>query len=314
MLKSIQNHAPKAALAFVLAGLFLIVSAPAQAEDAAFLGPDACQKCHKSEMTVWEGTHHAAVFSDFHKSDKARDITKAVGDRSPKNSETCILCHYTAVLDSKGEPDPIAGPSCESCHGAASNWIEIHNDYGGQGVTAEQESPEHKAQRIADAVAAGMIRPEMTFDVARNCFTCHGLNNDALDPEIATLMLDAGHPANADFEFVAYSQGEVRHRFYPPEPTVNQEMTAAEKAEWYLVGQAASLVAATEGLERIDHPKYVESMNTRIARATEALSRVPEGASVLAAPTAANAQSFALAIAGQDLSGAVGDLLPTTYK
>ena len=314
MFKQIPHAVRLFSLQAALAGLFLFVVAPASAQDAAFLGPDACQKCHKAEMAVWEGTHHASVFAEFHKSDKARDITKAVGDRSPKKSETCILCHYTAVLDSKGEPDPIAGPSCESCHGAASNWIEIHNDYGGQGVTAEQETPEHKAQRIADAVAAGMIRPEMTFDVARNCFTCHGLNNPALDGDTLTLMLDAGHPANPDFEFIAYSQGEVRHRFYPSDPTVNQEMTQAQKAEWYLVGQAASLVAATEGLERISHPKYVESMNARIARATEALSRVPEGASVLSAPTEANAQAFALAISGQDLSGAVGDLLPTTYK
>lgn len=314
MFKRIQHHAQRAYLPTVLAGLFLLIATSAQAQDAAFLGPDACQKCHKAEFTVWEGTHHFSVFSEFHKSDEARDITKAVGDRSPKKSETCILCHYTAVLDSKGEPDPIAGPSCESCHGAASNWIEIHNDYGGQGVTADQETPEHREQRIADAVAAGMIRPDMPFDVARNCFTCHGLNNPALDADTAAAMLDAGHPANSNFEFIAYSQGEVRHRFYPPDPTVNQEMTAAEKAQWYLIGQAASLVAATEGLEKITHPKYVEAMNARIATATEALSRVPEGAQVVSAPTADNARAFALAISGQDLSGAVGDLLPTTYK
>lgn len=314
MFNRIHRHAQIALSVMLLAGLYVLTPAPAQAQDSAFVGPDACMKCHKSEHAVWEATSHAAVFSDFHKSGEARDITKAVGDRSPKNSETCILCHYTAVLDSKGEPDPISGPSCESCHGAAADWIDIHNDYGGQGVTAEQESPEHRTQRIADSVAAGMIRPDMPFDTARNCFTCHGLNNDALDPETAALMLDAGHPANADFEFIAYSQGEVRHRFYPPEPTVNQEMTQAQKAEWYLIGQAASLVAATEGLERISHPKYVEAMNTRIARATDALSRVPEGAQVVSAPTADNARAFASAIAGQDLSGAVGDLLPTTYK
>jgi len=127
-------------------------------------------------------------------------------------------------------------------------------------------------------------------------------------------MLDAGHPVNANFEFVAYSQGQVRHRFYPPDTSVNQELTAAQKAEWYLVGQAASLVAATEGLGTITHPTYVEAMNTRIARATEALSRVPEGAAVLASPTEAAAREFAAAITGQDLSGAVGDLLPTEYK
>lgn len=278
------------------------------------LGPEACQKCHKPEFTVWEDTPHAGVYDEFHRNGDARDIVKEVGDRSPKKSEVCILCHYTALIDASGDPDPVAGPSCESCHGAASGWIEIHNNYGGQGVTAEQESAEHEAQRIADAAAAGMIWPHMTYAATRNCFSCHGLNNDALDVGTLETMLDAGHPVNGDFEYIAYSQGQVRHRFYPPDTDVNQELTMAEMAEWYLVGQAASLVAATEGLARITHPDYVAAMEVRIARATEALSRIDAGAAVLANPTEANAEAFALAIAGQDHSAAVGDLVPTEYK
>jgi hypothetical protein len=127
-------------------------------------------------------------------------------------------------------------------------------------------------------------------------------------------MLDAGHPVNGDFEYIAYSQGQVRHRFYPPDTDVNQELTAAEAAEWYLVGQAASLVAATEGLARTSHPDYVAAMEVRIARATEALSRIDAGAAVLANPTEANAEAFALAIADQDHAAAVSDLVPTEYK
>mgnify|MGYP002001995010 CR=1 FL=1 len=284
----------------------------ASAQD--FLGPEACQKCHKPEFTVWEDTPHAALFDEFRRNRDARDIVKEVGDRNPKKSEVCILCHYTALTDASGEPDPVAGPSCESCHGAASDWIEIHNNYGGQGVTAEQESAEHEAQRINDAAAAGMIWPHMTYDATRNCFTCHGLNNDALDVATLEIMLDAGHPVNGDFEYIAYSQGQVRHRFYPPDRDVNQELTAAESAEWYLVGQAASLVAATEGSARTSHPDYVAAMEVRIARATEALSRIDVGAAVLADPTEANAEAFALAIAGQDHSAAVSDLVPTEYK
>lgn len=301
-------------LIFMVSTLAVAVLITSWAEAQEFLGPEACQKCHKAEIGVWEQTPHAALFSEFHKNKDARDIVRAVGDRNPKSSETCILCHYTAVIDVSGEPDPVAGPSCESCHGAASEWIEIHNDFGGQGVSAEQETPEHEAQRIDAAAEAGMIWPDMTFDATRNCYSCHGLNNDALDEETATLMLDAGHPINADFEYIEYSQGKVRHRFYPPETSVNQELTAAEKAEWYLVGQAASLVAAKEGLADLSHPDYVAAMETRIARATEALSRVNAGAAVLASPTEANARAFADAIADEDHSAAVSDLLPTQYK
>lgn len=299
-------------LYFVILVLAVAVVSIAEAQE--FLGPETCQKCHKAEISVWEATPHSALFSDFHKNRDARDIVKAVGDRNPKRSETCILCHYTAVIDASGEPDPVAGPSCESCHGAASEWVDVHNNYGGQGVSSDDETPEHEAQRIAAAAAAGMIWPDMTFDATRNCFSCHGLNNDALDVETVNLMLDAGHPINADFEYIAYSQGVVRHRFYPPDPSVNQELTAAEKAEWYLVGQAASMVAAYEGLADISHPEYVAAMEARIFRATEALSRVDEGAALLASPTEASARAFADAIAGQDLSPAVSDLLPVEYK
>ena len=300
------------ALAILMLSFVALMSMQSYAQE--FLGPEACEKCHKAEIGVWEETPHAALFSDFHKNRDARGIAKEIGDRDPKSSETCILCHYTAVIDASGEPDPVAGPSCESCHGAASEWIDIHNNFGGQGGTAEQESAEHREQRVADAASAGMIWPDMTFDATRNCYSCHGLNNAALDADTIAIMLDAEHPINADFEYIAYSQGVIRHRFYPPETSVNQELTAAQKAEWYLVGQASSLVAAMEGLERISHPIYVAAMETRVARATEALSRVPEGAAVIANPTEDNARAFATSIAGQDNSGAVTDILPTTYK
>ena len=34
--------------------------------------------------------------------------------------------------------------SCESCHGAAQDWLELHSDYGGPNLTRELESREHR--------------------------------------------------------------------------------------------------------------------------------------------------------------------------
>ena len=101
------------------------------------------------------------------------------------------------------------------------NWINIHNDYG-KGKTRETEDAAHKAARKKNATAAGMIWPSETFDVAMNCNGCHGLGNVPNGGDIAK-MLDSGHPLNAGFELVKYSQGSVRHRFYPPKVTGESE-------------------------------------------------------------------------------------------
>lgn len=298
------------AFALGLTGLVGGFAAIAAAEPY-MVGPKECKECHENEFKVWEETPHAASYRELHRNRDARGILRAVGDRRPQDSETCQICHYTMAKESPdAKPEAVAGPSCESCHGAASEWIEIHNDYGGKDVKREDESPEHKQQRIQQAKAAGMVWPHMKYDAARNCFDCHGMNADALDAGTMDKLLGAEHPINGEFEYVKYSQGVVKHRFYPPNTDVNQDLTPAEKSEWFAVGQAASLVAATEGLAKSDNARYQEAMNKRIEFAKKVLSKVPEASDVLAEPTEANARAFAEAIEGKDLTGAVGDLMP----
>ena len=109
------------------------------------------------------------------------------------------------------KPRPASGPSCESCHGASSNWIKVHNDYGGPNAKKADETATHKAERLKKAAAAGMIWSFDHYGIAENCMSCHGLNNAALDGKTLAAMLDAEHPLNPDFELVKYSQGSVRH-------------------------------------------------------------------------------------------------------
>lgn len=131
-------------------------------------------------------------------------------------------------------------------------------------------------------------------------------------------MLDNEHPLNPNFELVEYSQGSVRHRFYPPDVTVNKEMTDAEKSQMYVIGQAAALVSATNAISKSDHAKYKAAQEKRIATAKAALEavkgQVPEAAKLLAEPTAANGRALAEAVKGKDLSGAVGGKLPKKFK
>ena len=301
--------------------LALLCLAPLVATAAPFAeGPKKCQECHEAEYGVWEATRHAKSFKKIHKTDKAKAIVTALGDKSMKKSETCQLCHYTMIKKSAGATAKAkVGISCESCHGASSEWREVHNDYGGSGINANDESAAHKAERQQSARDAGMIWSFMHYDIASNCNTCHGLAHPDLDGAVLATMLEAGHPINPDFELVAYSQGEVRHRFYPPDITVNAKMTGAELARFFVTGQATKLVSASAAAAKSDNADYKAAQQTRIDGASNALSgvsSVPEAAALVADPSEANARKLIAAIEGKDLSAEVGSMLPaeSSYK
>lgn len=312
--KSLKIFSFLAAVAIVAGGAgFSKVAAAAEK-----VGPKACEECHSAETKVWEGTKHHESFKTVHKEKRAKQILKAVGDKRMKRSDTCKMCHYTeAPKKAGGDPKIVAGPACESCHGAASEWISIHNDFG-KGVKREDESAEHKAMRLQKAEAAGMIRPVRLFDVASNCMTCHGLAAPGLDAKTAAAMLDNDHPLNPDFELVKYSQGSVRHRFYPEFKGANPEMNDVEKSRMFVIGQAAALVNATAAMGKSDHAKYKAAQEKRIATAKSVLDAVkgsvPEAAALLADPSVANGRALGAAIADKDLSGAVGGMLPKEFK
>jgi len=319
MLKSKISKLQTVLWTAIVAGLLFGGLGTTNPADAAFkVGAKKCQECHTAEAKVWEGTKHFKSYKAVHKDKRAKKIVKAVGDKRMKKSATCALCHYTGAQKSAdAKLKVVSGPACESCHGAASDWLPIHNDFG-KGVKRADESAEHKAERLGKAEAAGMVRPSKLFDVAANCMSCHGLANPNLDAKAAAAMLDNKHPLNPDFELVKYSQGTVRHRFYPPDVTVNKEMTDAEKSQMLVVGHAAALVSATMATSKSDHPEYKAAQEKRIANAKAVLELVkgdlPEAAKLLADPTPANGRALGEAVKGKDLSGAVGGKLPKDFK
>ena len=165
-----------------------------------------------------------------------------------------------------------------------------------------------------------MIWPSAAYEVALNCFGCHAMAQDGLSADTIVKMLDAGHPINPDYELVRYSQGSVRHRYYPPHMTTNAEMTTPELARLFITGHAASLVVSTRALGLSDHRTYVAAQEARIAAAKEALlaiqGSVPEAGQLLEEPNEANARSLVAAISEQDLSSLVSAMLPPSdsYK
>lgn len=311
---------------FFAAGLGLATGGLQAAEN---VGPKECKDCHGAEYAVWENTPHATSYKDIHKRDTAKAVTKALGERSMKRSETCGQCHYTqAPKKAGGKVGNNFGPSCESCHGPGSEYINIHNVYGPKGTKKADETAAHKSERYQKAKDAGMRWPRwrkdmpampasVNYEVAQNCFNCHGMARDSLDGDTAGKMLDAGHPLNPNFELVEYSQGQVRHRFYDSQ-SENKEMTKPELSRWFVTGQAASLVQATKALKKTSHAKYTAVQKERADKAVKALNAtgLAEAKALVADPTDENARKLVAKMYKEDmdLTGQVGAMLPTKYK
>ena len=299
----------------ILQALFLAVFSVGGAFAQSFNeGARKCEKCHETEVEVWKKTKHNKSFQDIHKKEEAKKILAAAGGGSMRANPSCVLCHFTETRASaSAKPAVNSGPSCESCHGASSDWRDVHNFYGEGIEDPKKESPANKQKRLADARKAGMIWSFMTYDIAANCMECHGLAHPKLKGDVLSKMLEAGHPGEPEFELVAYSQGSVRHRYYPPNVTANAEMNAAELARLFVVGQAAKLASATAAAGKSDNAKYAALQKKRAEDARKTLAAVadlPEVKAVLDKPTHDTARKLADALKDKDVSAKVKTLLP----
>lgn len=230
-------------------------------------GPDACGECHKDTMALWKETTHAATFSDLPRSDEAREIANKMGIKRIKSDSDCLGCHFTSAVV-EGKTKPIAGITCESCHGAGQDWIDVHSDFGGKDVKAENEDPAHKKERYAKSEAAGMLRPGHLYDLAQNCYGCHTVPNEKL-------VNVGGHTAGSKFELVRWSQGEVRHNvWYSKE---NNESSLERRRMMFIVGQMLDLEHALRGLAKAtEKANYAKAMAKRANSARKRIQKIAE--------------------------------------
>jgi len=177
------------------------------------LGYEQCQKCHAEQVTVLKQHAHFAHARALQRSPDAIRMAKAVGGSSVKRTAQCIRCHYTEQADyqpgrTTGPAKAISGISCESCHGPAKDWLLVHNDYGGVGVSRETETAEHRDERIEMSIGKGMRHPAHLYALARSCFRCHITDDESL-------VNVAGHSVRSDgFNMVSWTQGSMRHNFF----------------------------------------------------------------------------------------------------
>ena len=277
------------ALVGVITALSQTISA--ERDPAKIVGPDSCADCHAAEIAVWNATTHFGN-KDIHKTPAAKAIAEKLGIKRIKNEALCQTCHFTTQPKGK-RMRVIAGVSCESCHGAAKEWVDIHHDYGGGSVTRDTEAAEHKKKRFEETAAAGMIRPDQTYHVAENCYQCHTVPEEKL-------VNEAGHPAGSDFELVAWLQGEVRHNYFITDGVENREAPgdlneANHKRVLYVLGRMLDLEYGLQGLAKATvEGEYLEAMKMRVMGAMEKLKEI-QGKS-------------------QAASGAIGEMLDAAGK
>src|SRR5690606_8261864 len=187
------------------------------ADAGKIVGPNACAECHKQEVEAWKASHHFKTFREMPRNTKANEIGKKMGVRRVRTESLCATCHYTVQQKTSGL-QPIAGISCESCHGTGQDWVKVHSGYSGKTPLFESKAEAKARWKLSEA--KGMIRPRAVYQLAKNCLSCHVVPQE-------DLVNKGGHPAGSAFELVSWSQGEVRHNTWHSKGKDNVPSSAA---------------------------------------------------------------------------------------
>ena len=226
---------------------------------------DACGECHVTSVQVWKETRHATGFDTMHRETAAAEIAARMGISSIKRNSPCQSCHY--LVQQKGERTrSVEGVSCETCHGAARDWIEVHSDYGGPGIDHTNETPEHRAQRRETSRGHGMLPAEAIYELAVGCFRCHTVPDEQL---VNTGLHSTGNP---DFDLASRLAGEMRHNFLDSylngDGTVNAERPVEHQRRLFVLGHSVAAELALRALALATEEGVYSKAATRRLRGT----------------------------------------------
>ncbi|HKQ54403.1 MAG TPA: cytochrome c family protein [Methyloceanibacter sp.] len=247
----------------------------AGAFDAAkIVGPNACAECHKQEVEAWKGTHHFKTFRELPRNQAADEIAGKMGVRRVKSESLCLNCHFT-VQEKDDKKEPVAGISCESCHGAGKDWIKVHSGFSGKKEKTETREEEEARWKLSES--KGMVRVHALYQLAKTCYGCHVVPEE-------DLVNKGGHRAGSAFELVSWSQGEVLHNTWYSKGKANVPASAERKRMLYLVGLGVELEmslravakATVRNVYAFEMAKRADRAREQLAAAAKAAPGVPE--------------------------------------
>lgn len=234
-----------------------------------------CGECHSLEYDTWKESNHATGFDSMHRSAQAQSILEKLDYKLAKRESVCLTCHYTAQIQ-RDQARAIAGVSCESCHGEARDWLDLHNNYGAP--NRESETPAHKTQRIQASIDAGMLRPsDDVYAVAANCFECHTVPSEEL--------INVGrHPSGSRIELAEWS-GKIQHNFLAAQwsgDETNRDRTPERARILYVVGRVLDYEYSLRGVAKsTEKGSFSKAMERRVVGALRELNKI---ASVITVP------------------------------
>lgn len=203
------------------------------------LGPSECIECHKHSGGIWESSPHHKSITEVHRSPEGKAIAKKLNIRRIGKNSLCLDCHATSKQIGEEVTTVAKGPSCESCHGAAADWMSRHGEFSGK--EEGQESKEEIAARWKEAEGSGMLRPSMVLEIARNCVSCHVVPHE-------DLVNVGGHSAGSDFELVSWSQGNIRHNNFYSKGKHNKQASIEKRRLFHIVGIMAEMELVLEAI------------------------------------------------------------------
>lgn len=232
------------------------------------ISSDKCIECHESEIKAWQDTKHYAN-KDLHNNEKAAEIARNMGIASPsqiRTSSLCTQCHFTVQKLGNGPAKAVGGVGCQSCHGGAKDWLEIHN------TGDRRESDDSAAaldKRVAEATSKGMIYPHSVHEVAANCYSCHIVTDEKL-------VNQGGHPPGSDlFELASWLKGEVRHNFFKSKGDTNAETSQERQRQLYVVGKCLEMEYSLRGLARAkEKADYGKAMGRRCGTTRKGIEEI----------------------------------------
>lgn len=209
----------------------------------------------RSAYTIWmAGDLHSkagAVLREPDAVDMAARLAGKTGGKpiAPETDPRCLACHISPAVErpAQSHANVRDGVSCESCHGAAGDWLDAHTS-----PSWKRLSNEEKQQR-------GMLLMRDPADRVRTCIPCHvgGPGRDVDHDLIA-----AGHP-RLNFEYMIYLAAMPRHWTESSKETATAD---ADVRAWtygqLITAQASAALLADRAHEAANHDPKQRSAPT----------------------------------------------------